>query len=290
MITTGDFCKSEYGQKLYKVCMHAGFTCPNRDGRLGSRGCIFCSSGGSGDFSVAYDDEEAIELEKIKLKRKYSGDKYIAYFQSFTNTYIPDGDVNKLRSIYLPVIKRDDVAVLSIATRPDCLSEPIYELLGELNSIKPVWVELGLQTTKKESIEFIRRGYENEVYDEAIKRLNELEIHTITHVILYLPNETIEDMVATVQHVKEVKSKGIKLQLLHVLKGTDLACEYEKSPFYIPSLDEYAKTLKVLVDILPEDMVVHRLTGDPPKKLLIEPKWAGNKKVVLNTIRKELNY
>lgn len=285
MKTTNEFCQTEYGQKLYKISMNAGFTCPNRDGKLGKRGCIFCSEGGSGDFSVPYNDEEAIEKEKEKLSRKYHGDKYIAYFQSFSNTYVPDGDVDRLRNIYLTTINRKDVAVLSIATRPDCLTEEIYELLKELNSIKPVWVELGLQTTRKESVDYIRRGYDTKVYDEAIKRLNEIGIHTITHVILFLPNETIDDMKRTVQHVVELGSKGIKLQLLHVLKNTDLAIEYEKNSFKLPTLDEYTKALKACIDLLPENMVVHRLTGDPPKKLLVEPKWAANKKVVLNAVK-----
>lgn len=288
MITTSEFCQKEYGQKLYKISMNAGFTCPNRDGRAGNRGCIFCSEGGSGDFSVPYNDEASITNEKEKLLKKYNGDKYIAYFQSFTNTYIPDGNIDKLKNIYLSVINRDDVAILSIATRPDCLTEEIYELLSELNSIKPVWVELGLQTTKKESVEYIRRGYENKIYDEAINRLNAIGIHTITHVILFLPNETSDDMKETVKHVVKMGSKGIKLQLLHVLKNTDLAKEYENNEFDLPSLDEYIGVLKECVDLLPKDMVVHRLTGDPPKKLLVEPKWAANKKVVLNAIKDAL--
>lgn len=289
MLTTTDFCKKEYGQKLYKISLNGGFTCPNRDGSKGVNGCIFCSEGGSGDFSIPYNDEEAIMKEKEKLSKKYKGDKYIAYFQAFSNTYIPDGDVERLRNIYLSVINREDVAVLSIATRPDCLNDRIYEILKELNEIKPVWVELGLQTTKTESVKYIRRGYETKIYDEAIERLNEIGIHTITHVILFLPGETMEDMKSTVRHVTEVKSKGIKLQLLHVLKNTDLAYEYEKTPFKIPSLDEYIEALKTCVDLIPEDMVVHRLTGDPPRKLLIEPKWAANKKVVLNAIKDSLS-
>lgn len=306
MITTGEFCKREYGLKLYKISFDAGFTCPNRDGKVGLRGCIFCSEGGSGDFAVRlpegfgkseeFEDiiavEERIALAKKKVSDKYKGDKFIAYFQAFSNTY---ADVETLRKIYLPIIKREDIAVLSIATRPDCLSEEIYAFLGELVLIKPVWVELGLQSTRKETIEYIRRGYDTKVYDEAVKRLNSLGIHTITHVILYLPGESVEDMKETVRHCALAGTKGIKLSLLHILKGTDLAADYEKAlsmgksnEFRLPSLEEYCETVRECVEICPEDMVFHRLTGDPPKKLLIEPKWAGDKKRVLNALNNVL--
>lgn len=298
MLTTNDFCKKEYGTKLYKISFDAGFSCPNRDGKIATGGCIFCSNGGSGDFAVKlYDEathnmlsaeaiEEQIVVAKQKVAKKYKGDKYIAYFQAFTNTY---ADVDTLRNIYMPIIKRDDIAVLSIATRPDCLNNDIYTLLDELNSIKPVWVELGLQTTKQSSIEYIRRGYDTSVYDEAIVRLNDINIHTITHIILYLPNETCEDMLESVRHAISVGTKGIKLQLLHIIKGTQLANIYTKEPFDIATLPEYADMVKRCVDIIPESIVIHRLTGDPPKRILIEPKWAADKKNVLNTINDTIN-
>lgn len=291
MITTKDFCINEYGSKLYKISFDAGFSCPNRDGSLGNRGCIFCSKGGSGDFAVRISADEIndpakleaeIALAKSKVADKYNGDKYIAYFQAYTNTY---ADAETLRRIYLPVISREDISVLSIATRPDCLTEEVYELLDELNKIKPVWVELGLQTTKEESIKFIRRGYETSVYDFAVARLNKIGIHTITHIILYLPGESKEDMFNSVRHAADVGTKGIKLQLLQVLKGTDLAQHYEKTQFYLPSLEEYADMVAECIRICPKDMVFHRLTGDPPKKILIEPGWAADKKKVLNAIR-----
>lgn len=284
MITTKDFCIREYGCKLYKISFDAGFSCPNRDGKLGTRGCIFCSEGGSGDFAVkvgADDFDEKIALAKSKVADKYKGDKYIAYFQAYTNTY---ADVETLRKIYLPVIAREDISVLSIATRPDCISEEVYELLSELNKIKPVWVELGLQTTKEESIKFIRRGYDTKVYDHAVERLNEIGIHTITHIILYLPGETKEDMLSSVKHAADMGTAGIKLQLLQVLKGTDLAEYYKEDPFYLPTMEEYVEMIRACIEVCPKEMVFHRLTGDPPKKLLIEPKWAADKKKVINAL------
>lgn len=295
MITTKDFCINEYGRRLYKISFDAGMGCPNRDGRIGTRGCIFCSEGGSGENAVKIDSkvladpnllEERIAAAKSKVADKYKGDGYIAYFQAYTNTY---ADTDTLRKIYLRVIEREDISVLSIATRPDCLDEEKYALLEELNSVKPVWVELGLQTTKESSVQFIRRGYGNEVYDEAVKRLNQIGIHTISHIILYLPGESREDMKESVRHAVAAGTKGIKLQMLQVLKNTDLAVEYEKEHFYLPELTEYAEMIKECVAICPEDMVFHRLTGDPPRKLLIEPRWVLNKKEVINTIKDTLN-
>lgn len=287
MLTMNDFCKKEYGQKLYKISFDAGFTCPNRDGTCGSRGCIFCSAGGSGDFAVKLFDcntnfEDQIQLAKDKVSKKYKGDKFIAYFQAFTNTYAP---VSKLRDIYMPIINRDDIAVLSIATRPDCITDETYELLDELNHIKPVWVELGLQTTNESSIEYICRGYDTKMYDDAIVKLNRLGIHTITHIILYLPGESKSDMLDTVKHTIKIGTQGIKFSLLHVLEGTDLADDYAKNNFYIPSLEEYSEMIKACLELCPDDIVIHRLTGDAPKKILIEPKWTADKKKVLNTLK-----
>lgn len=281
------YCKEILGEKLYKLSLNGGFSCPNRDGALGTGGCIFCSKGGSGDFtpSVSLTMEEQIRQAKARVSAKYKGSRYIAYFQAFTNTYAP---VETLRSLYLPVIRRDDIAALSLATRPDCLDDGVYSLLEELNQIKPVWVELGLQSTKPESVAYIRRGYPTDCYDRAISRLNALGIHCITHVILGLPGECEEDMLNTVRHVVQVGSGGIKLQLLHVLQGTDLADDYRSGRFRTLTLEEYISILKECLALLPEEMVVHRLTGDGAKKDLIAPLWSGNKKAVLNAIQKAL--
>lgn len=288
MITTSEFCKREYGEKLYKLSLDGGFTCPNRDGTLDSRGCIFCSGLGSGDFATGRNLPLDIQIERAKklVDKKFSGNHYIAYFQSFTNTY---ASLSKLKEIYEPLLDREDIKVISIATRADCLNDEIIEYLSFLNGKKPIWVELGLQTTKKESISYIRRCFDTSVYDEKIKKLNERKIHTITHVILGLPNETREDMLNTVKHVVSVKSAGIKLQLLHVLKGTDLAKEYLDKKFEVLSEDEYINILKECINILPKDMVIHRLSGDGPKSLLIAPLWSANKKEVLNKIHREIS-
>ena len=288
MLTVNQYCRKVFGEKMYKLSLNGGFTCPNRDGTLDTRGCIFCSAGGSGDFApcAALPIELQIDEAKAKVASKYHGSRYIAYFQAFTNTYAP---VDKLRLLYLPVITRDDIAVLSIATRPDCLGDDVLALLAELNRIKPVWVELGLQTTKPESIRYIRRGYETVVYDEAVRKLNAIGIHVITHVILGLPNETEADMLDTVRHVVSSGSGGIKLQLLHVLEGTDLAADYSAGMFRTMELNEYIALLKDCLALLPEDMVVHRLTGDGPKKSLIAPLWTGDKKRVINAINRQLN-
>ncbi len=287
MISTNDFCKSQYGEKLYKLALSGRFTCPNRDGSLGYGGCIFCSEGGSGDFAEngslpVYDQ---IERAKKRVEKKFRGNRYIAYFQSFSNTYAP---LDYLRSLYGETAAREDIAVISIATRPDCLSDEVIAYLADLNTIKPVWVELGLQTTKKESIEYIRRGYDTTVYDRAIRLLNEAGIHTITHVILGLPKENREDMLSSVKHVCESGSRGIKLQLLHVLEGTDLAEDYKAGKFKTLEMDEYIDILTDCLKLLPEDMVVHRMTGDGPKKTLIAPLWSADKKRVLNAINGRL--
>lgn len=287
MITVNEYCKKQFGEKLYKISLDGGMSCPNRDGTLDTRGCIFCSAGGSGDFtpSRSLSMEEQIEDAKRRVSSKYRGTRYIAYFQAYTNTYAP---VEKLRALFMPVIKREDIAVLSIATRPDCLSDEVLDLLRELNAIKPVWVELGLQTIHEKTADYIRRGYPLPVYDKAIRDLQEIGIHTITHLILGLPGETREDMLQSVRYVADGGSQGIKLQLLHVLKGTDLAVDYEKGLFRALAFDEYMDLLADCVRLLPKDMVVHRLTGDGPKNLLIAPKWSADKKRVMNTIHQRL--
>ncbi|MGN0249128.1 MAG: TIGR01212 family radical SAM protein [Lachnospiraceae bacterium] len=288
MLTVNEYCRQQFGQKLYKLSLDGGMTCPNRDGMLDTRGCIFCSAGGSGDFTPNRNKpiEEQINEAKEKVSAKYKGDKYIAYFQAYTNTYAP---IETLRQIFMPVISRDDIAVLSIATRPDCLSDEVLALLDELNQIKPVWVELGLQTIHEKTADYIRRGYRLAIYDKAIKDLNAIGIHTITHIILGLPGETKEDMLASVRHVVLQKSKGIKLQLLHVLKNMDLAKDYQNGLFNTMEFEEYVDLVAECVKLLPTDMVVHRLTGDGPKSLLVAPIWSADKKRVLNALHKKMN-
>jgi len=287
MKTMNEYCKEQFGEKLYKLSLSGPFTCPTRDGSKGYGGCIFCSEKGSGDFAgdINQSISDQIEAAKAKVKRKFKGEHYIAYFQAFTSTYAPAAF---LESLFLPVIERDDIKVLSIATRPDCLPDDVLELLGRLNQIKPVWVELGFQTSKPESVDYIRRRYDNADYDVAVKKLNALGIHTITHIILGLPGESKEDMMHSVKYAVNAGTKGIKLQLLHVLKGTDMADDYAKSLFKTMELDDYIDVVKSCVGLLPKDMVVHRITGDGPKSLLIAPTWSGDKKRVLNAINKAL--
>ena len=287
MLTVNEYCRRTFGEKLYKLSLNGGMTCPNRDGTCGDRGCIFCSAGGSGDFTpdASLPVSRQIEEAKARVAGKFGGGRYIAYFQAYTNTYAP---VEKLRELFTEVIERPDIAVLSVATRPDCLEDGVADLLKELNGVKPVWVELGLQTVKPETVEYIRRGYATEVYDEAVERLNACGIHTVTHVILGLPGETRGDMLETVRHAVGCGTRGIKLQLLHVLEGTDLAEDYRAGKFRTLTPEEYVSILKDCVALLPEDTVVHRLTGDGPKKILIAPLWSGDKKRVINLINREL--
>ena len=277
------FMRDEFGERLYKLSFDGGFTCPVRDGTLGTRGCIFCS-GGSGDFSVPVgrDIDAAFEAAKAIVAGKSRSERYIAYFQSYTGTYAP---VERLRELYLPVIQREDVAVLDIGTRPDCLGEDVISLLSELNRIKPVWIELGLQTVHPETAEYIRRGYPLGVYDDAVSRLKAAGIYTVAHMILGLPGETPEMTVETARHIGESGADGIKLQLLHVLRGTDLAADYEAGRFRALSLEEYIKLLEDCIAVLPPEMTVHRLTGDGAKRDLIAPLWSGDKKRVLNAVQ-----
>ncbi len=287
--TVNEYIKELYGGKLYKVSINAGFTCPNRDGTLGNRGCIFCSGQGSGDFAENPEQSvtEQIELGKKRVEAKMGTNPagYIAYFQAFTNTY---GPIDKLRKVYLEAAENKDIRIISIATRPDCLGEEVLSLLSEINRIKPVWVELGLQTIHEKTANYIRRGYSLQVYDRAVKELKARGLEVITHVILGLPYETREEMLETVKYVGESGATGIKLQLLHVLKGTDLAEEYQKGKFKCLTLEEYVSLIKDALDLLPEDIIIHRMTGDGDKKILIAPLWSADKKKVLNTLKKAL--
>ena len=279
--------QERFGEKVYKLTLNAGCTCPNRDGTLGKRGCIFCSAGGSGDFAgnPALSITQQLDEGRKSLAGKRSVQKYIAYFQAYTNTYAP---VEYLRRIFTEAIEYPGVVALSIATRPDCLGEDVLDLLEELNRRKPVWVELGLQTIHEKTAAFIRRGYPLRIFDEAITELERRGLETIVHVILGLPGETKDMMLDTVRYLNHTGASGIKLQLLHILKGTDLADYYEKTGFPVLSLDEYVDLVISCLEVCRPDMVIHRLTGDGPKDLLIAPLWSSAKRQVLNTIHKEL--
>lgn len=281
------YLKDKFGQKVYKISLDGGFTCPNRDGKTGTRGCIFCSKGGSGDFAENRDMSitEQIESGKKKVEKKIKSGKYIAYFQAFTNTYAP---VETLRQKYEEAINHPDIVALSIATRPDCLGDDVLRLLDEMNKIKPVFVELGLQTIHQKSARYIRRGYDLSVYDKAVRDLKKIEVNVVVHVILGLPNESENDMLETVKYVCESGVNGIKLQLLHVIDGTDLAKDYKKGLFKTLEFDEYVNLIVKCVKIIPKNIVIHRLTGDGAKKDLIAPLWSADKKRVLNAINKAL--
>lgn len=284
--TLNNYLKERFGEKVYKIALNGGFTCPNRDGKIGTRGCIFCSKGGSGDFAESPDltITEQIENGKKRLEKKIKNGKYIAYFQAFTNTYAP---VEKLRAIYTEAIIHPDIVALSIGTRPDCLGDDVLALLDELNKIKPIFVELGLQTINKDTARYIRRGYTLEVYDKAVADLHKIGINVVTHIILGLPGESKNDMLKSVKYACKV-TDGIKLQLLHILKGTDLAKDYEQGKFEVLTLEQYTEIIKECVQIIPENVVIHRLTGDGAKKDLIAPIWSADKKTVLNTINRAL--
>lgn len=279
------YLKQTYGEKLYKIALDGGMTCPNRDGTLGARGCIFCSAGGSGDFAGDRRTSitEQIEAGKAQSIRKHNGSSYIAYFQAYTNTYAP---VSYLRSVFTEAINHPDILILSIATRPDCLNDDVLALLAELNKKKPVWVELGLQTIHEETAQFIRRGYKLPVFEDALRKLRKIGITVIVHTILCLPGESREMMLDTIRYLNTQDIQGIKLQLLHILKHTDLADYYEKHPFHLPSREEYYELLGMCICNLRPDIVIHRLTGDGPRKLLVAPLWTGNKRQVLNGMQR----
>lgn len=278
--------KQRFGEKVYRLALNGGMTCPNRDGRVGTGGCIFCSGGGSGEFAAdpALSVREQIESGKRLLSAKRPVRKYIAYFQAFTNTYAP---VEYLRPLFTEAVSHPETAVLSVATRPDCLPEPVTALLSELNRIKPVWVELGLQTMHEDTAASIRRGYPLPVFEDAVRRLRAEGLEVIVHVILGLPGEDRGRMLETIRYLSSCDIQGIKLQLLHILKGTELARRYETDPFPVFTMEEYVRLIPSCVELLHPDIVVHRLTGDGPKDLLIEPKWSLAKRTVLNSIHQE---
>ena len=280
--------KQEYGEKIYKLTLSSGCTCPNRDGRISFGGCTFCSEGGSGEVaSRAPDIEGQIEEARQRIRNKTDARRFIAYFQSFTNTY---GNAADLEDLYTGVILRDEIVILSIATRPDCLDENIMGMLRRLNAIKPVWVELGLQTMHDRTAERINRGYRLEVFEEAVRKLKSAGIQVIVHVIFGLPGETKEDMLRTIRYLADLRSgpDGVKLQMLNILKGSSLAKEYLAEPFPLLTMEEYTSLVAKSMRILPDEMVIHRMTGDGPGDLLIAPDWVRNKKKVLNTINRKL--
>ena len=277
-----EYIRQTYNTKMYKLSLSGGMTCPNRDGLIDNRGCIFCSAGGSGDFTgaaLSKDNNIDIQIDTAKalVSRKYSGSDYIAYFQSYTNTY---ADVNYLRRLFYDVVKRPEIRILSIATRPDCLSSDIIELLAELNSIKPVWIELGLQTIHERTAKYIRRGYTLDVFEEAVRNLNRIGIRPIVHMIIGLPGENESMILETAKYLSHCNISG--------LKNTDLAQEYFNGSVDILSLTQYSEILGKIIKLLPPDCVIHRLTGDGPKNLLIAPLWSSNKKNVINTINRYL--
>ncbi len=286
MVTLNEHLQSKYGCKVYKLSLQANVSCPVRDGTVDTRGCIFCSEGGSGDFAACRGKSIPDQIEEAKARvsgKTGQNAKFIAYFQSFTNTY---GDIEYLEKVYRQAMEPDDIVAVSIGTRPDSISDEMYELLAGLNRIKPIWIELGLQTIHERSAEYIRRGYDLFVYDECVKRLRVIGIETIVHVILGLPGESADDMKETVKYVCDSGVQGIKLQLLHVLKGTDLYEDYKAGKVPMMTMEEYMDLLKELIPIIPDNVIVHRLTGDGPKRLLVAPLWTGDKKRVLNEIKK----
>ncbi len=290
-ITLSEHYRRRFGCKVYKLSLQSGCSCPNRDGNIGFGGCIFCSEGGSGDFAAPLlPIEEQIQIAKHRVEHKLPKDKsgrYIAYFQSYTNTY---GDVKRLSMLYRKTLSFLEIVGISIGTRPDCLPEEMLDMLSELNAIKPVTVELGLQTVHNKTAEKIHRGYNTDVFEKAYKSLTLRGIEVVVHVILGLPGENIADMLDTIDYLAELKPvlPGIKLQLLHILKGTALAAEYSKNHFPIFTMDEYTDLVVECIRRLPEETVIHRMTGDGPKSLLIAPEWSGDKKRVLNMLNRKL--
>ena len=290
-ITLSEHYRRRFGRKVYKLSLQSGCSCPNRDGNIGFGGCIFCSEGGSGDFAAPLlPIEEQIQIAKHRVEHKLPKDKsgrYIAYFQSYTNTY---GDVKRLSMLYRKTLLFPEIVGISIGTRPDCLPEEMLDMLSELNTIKPVTVELGLQTVHNKTAEKIHRGYNTDVFEKAYKSLTLRGIEVVVHVILGLPGENIADMLDTIDYLAELKPvlPGIKLQLLHILKDTALAAEYSKNHFPIFTMDEYTDLVVECIRRLPEETVIHRMTGDGPKSLLIAPEWSGDKKRVLNMLNRKL--
>lgn len=277
--TLNEYLKTTFGGKTYKLALDSGATCPNRDGTVGVGGCIFCSANGSGDFAEKCSKSvtEQIENAKALVSKKIENGKYIAYFQSFTATYAP---IEQLRDRFFEAINHKDIVALSVATRPDCLPDEVLDLLKELNEIKPVWVELGLQTIHKRTADYIRRGYELEVFDKAVNNLKALNLKVIVHLIIGLPNESDDEILQSARYVAKMNVDGVKLQLLHILEGTDIAVDYKNGLFTLPTLEHYAKIVAECIRVMPKTTVIHRITGDGDKNILIAPLWSADKKFV----------
>ena len=284
-----DVLRAQYGEKVYKLSLSSGCTCPNRDGTLGTGGCTLCSEGGSGDFAAPFSPIEAqIADAKARIRRKTDARKFIAYFQSYTNTY---GDLKRLEELYTEAISREEIVILSLGTRPDCLGPDVLAMLRRLNRIKPVWVELGLQTMHDRTAEAVHRGYPLSTFETGYRALKDAGLAVIVHIIYSLPGETRADMLDTVRYLAALDPPpdGVKLQMLHILRGTALGAQYEVAPFPLLSLEEYAGLIAESLRILPPDTVVHRMTGDAPGRLLIAPEWTRNKKRVLNTVNRTIS-
>lgn len=280
---------AEYGEKVYKLSLSSGCTCPNRDGTLMFGGCTFCSEGGSGDFAAACAPiDEQLEEAKARIRRKTDARRFIAYFQSYTNTY---GDLDRLEALYTETLRHEEIEILSLGTRPDCLGDDVLAMLERLNAMKPVWIELGLQTIHERTARAVHRGYDLSAFEAGYHALKALGLTVIVHVIFSLPGETKEDMLNTVRYLASLNPPpdGVKLQMLHVLRGTQLGADYEKEPFPLLTMEEYAELVAQSVRILPEKTVIHRLTGDAPGKLLLAPEWTRNKKKVLNAVNREIS-
>ena len=280
--------REQYGEKVYKLSLSSGCTCPNRDGTIGYGGCTFCSEGGSGDFAAgpAPIDEQLAEA-KARIRKKTDAKRFIAYFQSYTNTY---GDLNRLEALYTETLRHEEIEILSLGTRPDCLGRDVLAMLERLNAIKPVWIELGLQTIHERTAKAVHRGYDLAVFEQGYRALKSLGLTVVVHMIFSLPGETREDMLDTVRYLAALDPPpdGVKLQMLHILRGTQLGEQYEKAPFPLLTMEEYAELIAQSLRILPEETVIHRLTGDAPGPLLIAPEWTRNKKRVLNQIQREI--
>lgn len=283
--SVSDYYKKKYGCKIYKLSIKGADTCPNRDGTVGIGGCIFCSSKGSGEFCEEKIGSVSEQLERAKerVSKKIKDGKYVAYFQSFSNTY---GEANYLKSLFLEAIKPDYIVGINIGTRPDCLSSEILDILSEINAKKPVTIELGLQTSNDKTAEYINRCYETQVFDTAVKNLKARGIEVVAHMIIGLPFESEEDILNTAKHIANSGADGVKFHLLHILKNTKLSEEYEKGVFSALDIETYTKILKKCIEVIPPQMIVHRITGDPPKSELIAPLWSADKKRVLNYINK----
>ncbi|MCR5687606.1 MAG: TIGR01212 family radical SAM protein [Lachnospiraceae bacterium] len=288
--TANRYFRERFGCKVYRIAIDGGFSCPNRDGKIGTGGCIFCSGYGSGEVAGSRNDSITEQIERgkalVKGKMPEEGGKYIAYFQAFTGTYaLPE----RLEAVYREAIGHPDVAAVAIATRPDCLPDEVIGLIESLGKIKPVWVELGLQTIHEQTAEYIRRGYTLDVYDDAVRMLADRGIETVTHIILGLPGESRKDMIETAAYVGAGPVSGIKIQLLHVLAGTDLADEYKAGKFRCLSMEEYTDIVRDCIAVLPENIVIHRMTGDGARRDLIAPLWSTDKKRVLNMLKSKLD-